>query len=222
MNFLSEWANGIDTAWLIQKLFIAVAGVIALTVHESAHGLVAYWLGDDTAKRMGRISLNPLRHIDWVGLLMIIVAHFGWAKPVPIDMRRFKNQKTGMAISAAAGPISNILLALLSTIFCHVGLRVYRTNFSDAWYYFTLFFMYAQLINAGLAVFNLIPIPPLDGSKVLAMFLPDKAHDFLMKYERYGFAVLALLLFTGVLDRPLAFLRDGLINILEGIVTPFI
>ncbi len=221
MNFLSEWASGIDMDWLIQKIFIAIAGIIALTVHESAHGLVAYWLGDDTAKRMGRISLNPLRHVDWVGLLMIIVAGFGWAKAVPIDMRRFKNQKTGMAISAAAGPVSNVLLALLSTIFCHVGFRAYYTTFSDTWYYITLFFLYAQMINAGLAVFNLIPIPPLDGSKVLAMFLPDKAHEFLMKYERYGFTVLMLLLFTGVLDTPLAFLRDGLINILEGIVTPF-
>lgn len=222
MNFLSEWASGIDLDWLIQKLCVVVAAVIALTVHESAHGLVAYRLGDDTAKRMGRISLNPLRHIDWVGLAMMIVAGFGWAKPVPINMQRFKNPKTGMAISAAAGPISNVLLALLSTVFYHLCFRAYCASFSDVWYYLSLFFLIAQAVNAGLAVFNLIPIPPLDGSKILAIILPDKAHDFLMQYERYGFTVLAALLFFGVLDTPLVFLQKGLISGLESFVSSFL
>lgn len=222
MSILSQWAQGIDLKWLIEEAFVVIAAILAITVHESAHGLVAYWLGDDTAKRMGRISLNPLRHIDILGLVMLAVVKFGWAKPVPIDMRRFKNPKAGMALTALAGPASNVLLALLATVAYHLCAPKMFFSSSDVWYYLTLFFLYLQLINAGLAVFNIIPIPPLDGSKILAIILPEKAHTFLMKYERYGFIVLAVLLFFGVLDTPLNFLRSGLISGLEALVSVFI
>lgn len=218
MNVISQWAHGIDLQWLLEEVFVILAAIISITVHESAHGLAALWLGDDTAKRMGRISLNPLRHIDIFGLIMLATVKFGWAKPVPIDMRRFKNQKAGMALSALAGPASNVLLALLATLGFRLSLSVYLSSLSDVSYYITLFFVYLQLINAGLAVFNLIPIPPLDGSKILAIVLPERAHTFLMKYERYGFLVLAVLLFSGILDTPLTFLRSGLINGLEALV----
>ena len=218
MNVISQWAQGIDLQWLLAEAFIVLSAIISLTVHESAHGLAALWLGDDTAKRMGRISLNPLRHIDVLGLIMLATVKFGWAKPVPIDMRRFKNQKTGMALSALAGPASNVLLALLATVLYKIFASVYLTSDSDVCYYLALFFLYLQLINAGLAVFNLIPIPPLDGSKILAIVLPERVHTFLMRYERYGFLVLAVLLFAGVLDTPLSFLRNGLIDRLETLV----
>lgn len=215
MNVLSQWASGIDLQWLLSEVFVILAAIIAITVHETAHGLVAYWLGDDTAKRMGRISLNPLRHIDPLGLLMMAIVKFGWAKPVPINMYRFKNKKSGMALSALAGPAANVLLALLATLLYQLFALCYYTGGKELWYYFSLFFVYVQLINAGLAVFNILPLPPLDGSKILAIVLPEKAHAFLMRYERYGFFVLAALLFSGILDSPLQFLRSGLIEGLE-------
>ena len=218
MNVISQWAQGLDLQWLLGEVFVVLAAIISLTVHESAHGLVALWLGDDTAKCMGRISLNPLRHIDVFGLIMLATVKFGWAKPVPIDIRRFKNPKTGMALSALAGPLSNVLLALFATLGVRVFLLAYKTSAADVWYYLALFFACLQLVNAGLAVFNLIPIPPLDGSKILAIVLPKQAHAFLMKYERYGFLVLAALMFSGSLDIPLTFLRSGLISGLDGIV----
>lgn len=218
MSVLAQWANGIDLQWLIEEAFVIIAAIFAITVHESAHGLAAYWLGDDTAKRMGRISLNPLRHIDPFGLLMLAIVKFGWAKPVPINMRRFKNPKTGMALSALAGPAANVLLALLATILYHICARAVFASGGEVWYYLALLFLYMQLINAGLAVFNLIPIPPLDGSKIFAIILPEKAHTALMKYERYGFAVLMVLLFSGILDTPLNYLRGGLINGLNSLV----
>lgn len=218
MAILKEWANGIDLTWILSELMVVIAAICAITVHESAHGLVAYWLGDDTAKRAGRISLNPLKHIDILGLVMLAIAKFGWAKPVPVDMRRFKNPKLGMALSALAGPMSNVLLAFIATIFfCLTDWLYYRSG-SEAWFWVSALFFYLQVINAGLAVFNIIPIPPLDGSKILAIILPEKAHAFLMKYERYGFIVLAVLLFAGVLDTPLSFLRDGLINGMDWLV----
>ena len=111
MTALSNWFQGIDLSRVIQWLMFGGAALIAISVHESSHALSASWLGDDTAKRMGRISLNPLRHLDPVGFLMMVVAHFGWAKPVPVNMYRFKNPKLGMALTAAAGPVSNVLLA---------------------------------------------------------------------------------------------------------------
>lgn len=218
MSVLAQWANGIDLQWLIEEAFVIIAAIFAITVHESAHGLAAYWLGDDTAKRMGRISLNPLRHIDPFGLLMLAIVKFGWAKPVPINMRRFKNPKTGMALSALAGPAANVLLALLATFLYHICARAVFASGGEVWYYLALLFLYMQLINAGLAVFNLIPIPPLDGSKIFAIILPEKAHTALMKYERYGFAVLMVLLFSGILDTPLNYLRGGLINGLNSLV----
>ena len=219
MSILKEWANGISLDWLLNEIFVIIAAISAISVHESAHGLMAYWLGDDTAKRAGRISLNPLKHIDILGLVMLAVAKFGWAKPVPVNMRRFKNQKLGMALTALAGPVSNVLLAFVSTIFCCLTAYFYYRSGSEILYWVNTLFFYGQLINAGLAVFNLIPIPPLDGSKIFAIILPEKAHTFLMRYERYGFVILAVFLFAGVLDTPLIFLRGGLISGMEWLVT---
>ncbi len=230
MNALSQWARGIDLEMILEWIMFALAALLAISVHESAHALSAYWLGDDTAKRMKRISLNPLRHLDPFGFVMMVVAHFGWAKPVPVNpyrMTKIKNPKTGMALTAAAGPISNILLALvfglLMQVFGIICIEKSRTGeipSNQFLFYVYQFFAVNFVLNTGLAVFNLIPISPLDGSKILAIFLPNNAHRWLMQYERYGFLILMALLFFGVLDAPLGFLRGGLIRGIYALTLP--
>ena len=230
MNALSNWFHGIDLNQIIEWGMFALAALLSISVHESAHALSAHWLGDDTAKRMGRISLNPLHHIEPVGFLMMVVAHFGWAKPVPINMRRFKNPKVGMALSALAGPLSNVLLALLSVFAYCLTFFLAPINTQLMWvgalepggalYYLIDFFYVMTILNTGLAVFNLIPISPLDGSKILAIILPDAAYLKLMRYERYGMLILIGLLFLNVLDKPLAFLQGGLLDGLMAVAEP--
>lgn len=225
MSGLNSWFQGIDSGRIIEWIMFAAAALLAISVHESCHALSAFWLGDDTAKRMGRVSLNPLRHLDPVGFVLMVVAHFGWARPVPINpyrMTKVRNPKLGMAITAAAGPLSNVLMSLLFGIgfliaYYGGGRELWLmwagyTDPSGLLYYLTDFLYVCMILNAGLAVFNLLPVSPLDGSKILAIVLPQKAYVQLMRYERYGFAILAVLLFTGVLDKPLSFLRNGLIQ----------
>ena len=173
-----DWAG---LAALAQR---AVAVLLCLTVHETCHGLAAYALGDPTAKRMNRLSLNPLHHIDWLGLASMLICGFGWAKPVPVDMRYFKNPKAGMALTALAGPVSNFLLALLA---------LFIASLFPAGGWFVSFLLTTAILSIGLGLFNLVPIPPLDGSKVLFSMLPRKAYYTLMRYERYGMLVLLLL-----------------------------
>lgn len=233
MTALTNWFQGIDLNRIIEWLMFAAAALIAICVHESCHALSALWLGDDTAKRMGRISLNPLRHLDPVGFLMMVVAHFGWAKPVPINpyrMTKVKNPKVGMALTAAAGPASNVILAFLFGIGYFIVLYpIYWPYWLEWGYYISasgwrdylgLFLFRCFLLNAGLAVFNLIPVSPLDGSKIFAIVLPNKAYAWLMRYEKYGFIILAVLLFTGVLDKPLSYLVGGLMYVVAAVAEP--
>ncbi len=233
MTALTNWFQGIDLNRIIEWLMFAAAALIAICVHESCHALSALWLGDDTAKRMGRISLNPLRHLDPVGFLMMVVAHFGWAKPVPINpyrMTKVKNPKVGMALTAAAGPVSNVILAFLFGIGYFIVLYpIYWPYWLEWGYYISasgwrdylgLFLFRCFLLNAGLAVFNLIPVSPLDGSKIFAIVLPNKAYAWLMRYEKYGFIILAVLLFTGVLDKPLSYLVGGLMYVVAAVAEP--
>lgn len=173
--------------------------LFALTIHEFSHGFIAYKLGDPTAKNMGRLTLNPLKHIEPIGFGMMIIVGFGWARPVPINSRYFKKPRRDMALTAAAGPVANLLLAFVSMILLNF-VSLIRTVENSTWYYIVyalyMFLYILAELNVVLAIFNLIPIPPLDGSKILFMFLPAKWYYKIIKYERYitiGFFVVFLL-----------------------------
>lgn len=214
MESFLAWLKQLQFDGIWQTALLVAASLLAITVHETSHGYAAYRLGDPTAKRQGRLTLNPLRHVDLWGLAMMALFRFGWAKPVPVDPRYFKKPKAGMALTALAGPASNVLLAYAATVLTDCTLFFYL-RFQREWLYpVYVFLTYLALINAGLAVFNLIPIPPLDGSKVLFAVLPDSAYAWLMRYERWGMLLLMLLLTLGVIDTPLSFLRDGLMELL--------
>lgn len=174
-----------------------VIGVfLCLTIHETCHGLAALAMGDPTAKRMRRLSLNPLHHIDWFGLASMVICGFGWAKPVPVDMRYFKNPRAGMAVTALAGPASNFLLALLLLFLASLMTGAARSAAFALWLF--TFFINTAVLSIGLGLFNLIPIPPLDGSKVLFSLLPERTYYTIMRYERFGMAVLLLLVWLDV------------------------
>lgn len=197
LHYLQELLQALDVASLLGAVLRAAAVLLCLTVHETCHGLAAYTLGDPTAKSMHRLSLNPLHHIDWFGLAMMFAAGFGWAKPVPVDPRYFKKPKQGMAVTALAGPVSNFLLAiLLITISKVIFLYAPYTAAWNAAFSFCLYT--AAPLSIGLGLFNLLPIPPLDGSKVLGVLLPDEAYLKLMRYERYGILLLLALSMLGV------------------------
>ena len=197
-SFLS-WLRQLQFGSLIDGLLVVLAAVLSITVHESCHGLAAWWLGDPTAKRAGRISLNPLRHIDVFGLILLAVAKFGWAKPVPVDMRNFRRPKEGMALTALAGPVSNVLLAYLALLIRSVLLFfTWKYGEGTVLGWAVTLTEYLTVISAGLAVFNLFPIPPLDGSKVLAVLLPDRAYSWLMRYERFGMLLLLAVISVGI------------------------
>lgn len=196
MHYLSNLWAALDFGSMLDMVLRLAAVLLCLTVHETCHGLAAYALGDPTARRAHRLSLNPLRHIDWFGLLMMFAAGFGWAKPVPVNPNYFKKPKQGMALTALAGPVSNFLLALLTLlaarIFCDVA------AYSETNQRVLDFLLMVAVLSIGLGLFNLVPIPPLDGSKVLFAVLPDRAYDWLMRNERYGMLLLFALVFFDV------------------------
>ena len=181
-----------------------LAVLLAITLHELAHGYVAYCLGDNTAKAAGRLTLNPLAHLDPIGALMMLIAGFGWAKPVPVNPFFFKgNRTTGMMLVSLAGPLVNLVVAYIAYAVYVAGQGFYTVPFMNQ------FLNYCIILNVFLAVFNLIPIPPLDGSKILAGFLPKQtAFKFLTTMERYGFVILMVLILFNITDmiiQPIAY-----------------
>ena len=220
MSSVIRWFQQLQFHNLIDIVLLVASSLLCITVHETCHGLAAWWMGDSTAKRQGRLSLNPLKHIDPFGFILMAVARFGWAKPVPVDMRNFRNPKLGMAATALAGPISNVLLMLFAAMLRAVIIFVEVHYHLAVCEYITLFFEYTLILSAGLAVFNLFPIPPLDGSKALFSLFPDRVYLRLMRYERYGMLLLAILLFCGVLDRPLIYLRGFLLQAANSVAEP--
>lgn len=217
MEGFKAWVAQLDFSYFTDMAVLAAACLLCITFHEMCHGLAALAMGDPTAKRAGRLTLNPLKHVDLVGLILLVTARFGWAKPVPVDARNFKNPKVGMAVTALAGPVSNVVLAAVAAALYGVGL-VCMYQLEAYWLeQLVVFFQYVIIISAGLAVFNLLPIPPLDGSKVLFSFLPPRWYWKLMRYERYGMILLAVLLLTNALDSTLYFMRSGLLSLLDPI-----
>ena len=176
----------------IYYLIRALVALVAIPFHEAGHALAAWLLGDDTAKRQGRLSLNPLAHFDLMGTLCMVFAGVGWAKPVSTDPRNFKNPKWGMALTALAGPAANMLLA-----------------------YLAMLLQYMVLMNVSLAVFNFIPVPPLDGSRILLVVLPRRIYFGLMRYERYIMVALLAAVWFGALDTPLYYLNNMVWSLLS-------
>lgn len=222
MQEISAFLDNMDWNSLIQLLLRVVAVLFCIVFHEVSHGVAAYMLGDPTAKAQHRLSLNPLRHIDPFGALMMLLVGFGWAKPVPVNMRYFKKPKSGMAITAIAGPLSNFILAYVMMLLAYICLGIFVVNevpYSDATQGILDFCIMTASLSIGLGVFNLIPFPPLDGSKILGILLPDRIYYRILRYEFAGTFVLMALLWLGVLDAPLYAVRsivsEGLMNLAQ-------
>lgn len=194
--------DGFDFSYLLGLLQSVIPAFLCITLHELSHGLAALALGDTTAKDAGRLTLNPLRHLDPIGLLMMLTVHVGWAKPVPVDMRRFRSPKRDMALTALAGPASNVVIALAFLFLYGLLFRPLTGSAAGEWLLETI--QLTAVISLGLAVFNLLPFPPLDGSKIVFSLLSDEGYRRLMRLERYGSIILLALVWSGILGTPIS------------------
>lgn len=204
--------DGFDFTYIFEIFTGVTAALLCICLHELSHGLVAYKLGDDTARQRGRLTLNPIKHLDLMGLFMMLVFHVGWAKPVPVNPNYFKNPKRGMALVALAGPVMNLFICVLGLLL--YGMLLYPLSGSAVGEYVLDFLILMSSMSVGLAVFNLLPLPPLDGSKVLFSFIPDEWYYKLMHYERYGSIIIFILFATGAVNRPVSAAVDAVFSML--------
>lgn len=194
-------------------LMRALAMLLIIPAHEAAHAFVSWKLGDPTAKNYGRLTLNPVAHFDLMGAVCMILIGVGWAKPVPTDPRRFRHPRRDMALSAAAGPVCNLLLAYVGMVL--TKLWTYTASYSTFSLWVLVFLECFYSLNVSLAVFNLLPVPPFDGSRILLVFLPRRIYFGLMRYERYLMAAMLVLAFSGLLNGPLTWLNMGAHTVLD-------
>ncbi len=214
----------------LERLIYSVPAIlIAIVLHELSHAYVSYRLGDPTPKQTGRLSLNPIRHLDPLGSLMLLFVGFGWAKPVQINPNYYKNRKAGTVLVSLAGPFANFILALIGSLLISLVRRLVGDSITfetkagyQAFVYLLQFLYYFMMLNIGLGVFNLIPFPPLDGSKVLASVLPEPAYSYWMRYERYGQFILMVILYVGLLNKPLSILRNGVYVVMQTITNALV
>ena len=210
--------GGSMTDYLISILLSLPIIFLSLSLHESAHGFAALKLGDPTARNLGRITLNPIKHIDPIGFLCMVLAGFGWARPVPVNARNFRNPRRDTALVGLAGPLSNLLLAVVFLLllrflgFGFLAKLPVSTQLQYNLVYFTLIFLYYGVyMNVTLAVFNLLPVPPLDGSRIFYVFLPPRAYYKIMQYQHIISLVVMVLLILGPLARLISFLTGKII-----------
>lgn len=198
----------------------------SISVHESAHAYAAYRLGDNTGKDLGRVTLNPMKHLDLFGTILLFLAGIGWAKPVPINPSRFKNRKIGTMIVSLAGPLSNIILALIFTfvlLFIRFKFGVYSDMSStEPLVILSNFCEIGLSLNILLAVFNLLPIPPLDGSKIFTIFLPERYYFKIMQYQHLSFIILILLIYTNLLQTILYFAQIHILSFISSVLEPIV
>lgn len=212
-----------DNPELIIYWFMVFA--FSISVHESAHAYAAYLLGDPTAKEQGRITIDPLKHLDLFGTLMMLISFIGWAKPVPINPSNFKNKKAGTILVSLAGPLSNLILAVLFAVpFAYVTLKYYplENNPLNPAVIVYNFAIYGFVMNISLAVFNFLPLPPLDGSKIFTAVLPSKYYFKIMQYHNVTFIILILLLYTGWLNKIITPVIGGVQSAILSVIVPII
>lgn len=220
LHLVSEFISGDSPLHLllIKTLFSIVALLLVFPVHECAHGLTALALGDETAKYQGRLTLNPLSHVDLRGFLFLLLLGFGWAKPVQIDPRFFKNRRLGTILVSAAGPLSNVIFCFITYLIYGILSTYAATNGIEWLWLFSMLFLYMALYNATFAVFNLIPFPPLDGSKILGELLPARLRFRFYRLEQYSFIFFLVLILLLNRTGIIGILSNGLMNLFTPIV----
>lgn len=216
--------SGFDRQLLIEVLLAIPVILFSLTFHEVAHGYVACKLGDPTARNFGRLTLNPIKHLDPIGTILMLTVGYGWAKPVPVNSRYFRDPKKGMALTALAGPVSNLILAVISVMiyslmYALLNVEAVAMLLLSNQMLFNLYraiysmFSLCAYLNVSLAVFNMIPLPPFDGSRIFYSVLPAKLYFAVMKYERYILIVFLALLYTGIVSLPISYITDWIISL---------